>query len=363
MKNKVVVAMSGGIDSSVAAYLLRERGWEVIGLTLDLYPPARAERPAQKAGARGGPGEGKDARTAAAALGIDHFVVDLRREFASEVVTDFCREYRRGRTPNPCIRCNERIKFWTLLREAGRLGADAVATGHYARVGRDDASGRFLLRKGVDPAKDQSYFLYALTQAELAAAVFPVGDLTKDEVRRLARRLGLAAAERSESQEICFVPDGDYAGFVAARRPGSLRPGPILDSTGRVLGRHRGIIHFTVGQRKGLGIAAPHPFYVLSIDPARRAVIVGPDESLYRDALIVERLNFVSVQGLKGPRRLRVKIRSRHDAVEALVSPLPRRRVKVSFARPQRAVTPGQSVVFYDGDTVLGGGIIREALD
>lgn len=360
--SKIVAAMSGGVDSSVAAYLLQRHGHEVIGLTMDLFdiPGGKCEG-ARAKGCCGWKAK-EDASRVAASLGIEHLVVDLRREFAAAVVEDFCREYGLGRTPNPCVQCNERIKFKALAERARRLGADLVATGHYARLGRDESTGRYVLRQAVDRTKDQSYFLYALSQDQLASAVFPVGELKKAEVRALAREIGLEVADRPESQEICFIPDRDYAAFVAERCPGPVEPGPILDAAGRVLGTHQGIIHFTVGQRKGLGLAAAHPLYVLAIDPARRAVIVGGNEDLFRRELIVERINFVSVAALDGPGRLSVRLRYRHREAEALVTPEGPGVVRVLFDKPQRAITPGQSAVFYDGDIVVGGGLIREAL-
>lgn len=363
MKKIVVAAMSGGVDSSVAAHLLREQGYEVIGLTMDLYDIPRDRCEGEKAKSCCGWRAKEDAGRVAAALGISHYVVDLRREFSRTVIDDFCREYALGRTPNPCIRCNESIKFKALAERAGKLGADFIATGHYARVSREAKTGRYALRKGLDGAKDQSYFLSSLTQAQLAAALFPLGELTKSEVRRIARRLDLEVADRPESQEVCFVPGKDYAGFVARRCPEALVPGPIVDTSGRILGRHAGIIHYTIGQRKGMGIAAAHPFYVLAIDPGRRAIIVGRNEELYKRGLVAERVNFVSVAGLAGPTALGVKIRYRSREAGAVISPEGLDRVRVVFAKPQRAVTPGQSAVFYDGDEVVGGGIIREPLD
>ena len=362
MAQTVVAAMSGGVDSSVAAFLLKEQGFEVIGLTMDLYDVNL--RTCDDAGTKSCCGwkAKEDAARVAAALGIPHYVVDLRREFEEAVVKDFCREYGRGRTPNPCIRCNEHIKFKALADRARKLGVDSIATGHYARITRDRASGRFELRKGLDRTKDQSYFLYSLTQEQLAAALFPVGGLAKEEVRRIARTLGLAVADKPESQEICFVPGKNYAAFVAARCPEALEPGPILDVRGRVLGRHTGIIHYTVGQRKGLGLAAPHPLYVLEIDARRQAVIVGPNEGLYTTELAAERMNYIAVDCLNEARTLKVKIRYKHAEAEALVTPEAGDEVRVEFTKPQRAITPGQSAVFYDGDVVVGGGIIREPL-
>ena len=361
--SKIVVAMSGGVDSSVAAYLLREQGYNVVGLTMDLFdiPGGKCEG-AEAKGCCGWKAK-EDAARVAAALKVPHFVVDLKKEFARAVIDDFCGEYALGRTPNPCIRCNEEIKFRALVEKARKLGADRVATGHYARLDHDLISGRWVLRKGVDAAKDQSYFLYSLTQSQLAAALFPLGEMTKPEVRRIAARLGLSVAERPESQEICFVPDNDYARFVAGRCPETLAPGPILDTSGRILGSHKGILHYTVGQRKGMGVAAKHPLYVIAIDPVNRAVVVGPNEKLYKKGLLVEKLSFVAVRALDGPRDLKVRLRYRHAEAPARITPEKEGWVRVVFKEAQRAVTPGQSAVFYDGDVVVGGGIIRESID
>jgi len=354
--------MSGGVDSSVAAYLLKEQGYEVIGLTMDLFDVHRVK--CGDSGTRSCCGwkAKEDANRVAVDLRIPHYVVDFRREFEEAVVANFCGEYVLGRTPNPCVRCNEHIKFRALLERAHKLGADFIATGHYARITQEGKPGRFCLRKGADKAKDQSYFLYTLTQAQLARTLFPVGDLTKGDVRRIAREQGLPVAEKPESQEICFVPDNDYAGFVAARCPEAMRPGPILDIQGQVLGTHAGIVHFTIGQRKGMGIAAPRPLYVLEIDPVRRAVIVGPNEELYRRSLVAGPVNYICRGGLKEPMALKAKIRYKHAEAEALVIPEEKDKVRVDFAKPQRAITPGQSVVLYRDDAVVGGGIIHGAV-
>jgi tRNA-specific 2-thiouridylase len=295
-------------------------------------------------------------------LGIPHFVVDLRKEFEAAVIADFAREYGRGRTPNPCIRCNERIKFKLFLERARRLGADSIATGHHARVARDPSGSSLLLKKGKDRAKDQSYFLYRLTQAQLARALMPVGDLTKAEVRETARRLGLPVAEKAESQETCFAPLGDYPRFLSGRAPRAFRPGLILDLEGKILGEHKGIGYFTVGQRRGLGISAPHPLYVTAIDFRRNAVIVGQEKDLFRKHLQASRVHLIAGGRLDKPVRVKAKIRYRHPAAEAIVIPLSPGRVRVEFGRPQRAITPGQSVVFYNRDAVLGGGIIDRLL-
>lgn len=360
---RVVVAMSGGVDSSVAAGLLKEAGHEVIGVTMSLFalPPeiCRSEKLRSCCGWKAT----EDAHEAACRLGIDHLVVDLRPDFERGVIADFCREYGRGRTPNPCVRCNERIKFGLLLERAGRLGADALATGHYARIKYDKEGGRYLLKKGRDRAKDQSYFLYSLTQAQLSRALFPVGDYTKSEVRRLAKKWRLPAAEKPESQEICFVPLGRYSDFLRQRVPGAFLAGPVKDQSGRVLAMHKGIGHFTIGQRRGMGIAGPQPLFVTAIDPATNTVIVGEDEDLYQRRLLAGRVNLISLDEIKAPFRVKAKIRARHEAAGASLIPISKRRFRVDFDRTQRAITPGQSVVFYQRDVVVGGGIIEHALN
>jgi tRNA-specific 2-thiouridylase len=304
----------------------------------------------------------EDANRVAVHLGIPHYVVDLRREFEAAVIADFSREYGRGRTPNPCIRCNERIKFRVLLERALRLSAVRLATGHHARVKRDAESGRMLLKKGKDRAKDQSYFLYRLSQAQLGRVLMPVGDFTKAEVREMARGRGLPVAERAESQETCFAPLGDYPGFLAGRAPDAFRPGPIEDTVGRVLGRHKGIGYYTIGQRRGLGIAASRPLYVVAIDARRNTVVVGPERELYRKRLVASSIRWIAVRRIEKPLTVSAKIRYRHEAARAIVTPLPGGRVRVDYERPQRAITPGQSVVFYRRDIVLGGGIIDNLL-
>ncbi len=361
-KLRVFVAMSGGVDSSVAAGLLKEAGHEVIGVTMNLFslPPeiCRSEHLRSCCGWKAT----EDAHEAACRLGIDHLVVDFRREFERRVIADFCREYGRGRTPNPCVRCNERVKFGLLLERAGRLGADCLATGHYARVKYDNGRGRYLLKKGKDRAKDQSYFLYPLSQAQLSRTLFPVGEYAKSEVRRLAKKWNLPAAEKPESQEICFVPLGRYPDFLRERVTGAFLPGPIRDRSGRVLGMHKGIGYFTVGQRRGMGIAGPQPLYVIAIDAAANSVIVGADEDLYQKTLLAGRLNLISLEKIEAPVRIKAKIRYKHEAANARLIPLSKGRVRVEFERPQRAITPGQSVVFYQREVVVGGGTIERAL-
>jgi tRNA-specific 2-thiouridylase len=354
--------MSGGVDSSVAAALLKEQGYDVIGVTMHIW-----ESPDPCAGGRGCCGYPAiaDARRVAHRLAIPHYVLDFRKDFQRLVIDDFCSEYARGRTPNPCLRCNQFLKFGLLPVKAEAFNADIVATGHYARAGREGA--RWLLKRSADRAKDQTYFLYSLTQRQLAHALFPLGNLTKPEVRATARRLGLVTAEKKESQEVCFAPKSTYPQFLTRRFPELARPGPILDTSGKVIGRHRGIIHFTIGQRRRIGIAAPRPYYVVAIDPARNAITVGGERDACGTDLTVGNLNFIGRPAFAvpspfslrpSPFRAGVQIRYQHPPAPALISPINDATVAVKFDTPQRAITPGQAAVFYDGDTVIGGGTI-----
>jgi tRNA-specific 2-thiouridylase len=353
------VAMSGGVDSSVAAALLVAQGHEVVGVTLHLWP-AWLPEPDDAFRACCGVSAVEDARAVARRLGIRHYVLNMREQFEREVIARFADAYARGRTPNPCIACNQAIKFSLLLARADALGLDGVATGHYARVERDPATGRYLLRRGRDPRKDQSYVLYGLTQAQLERVCFPLGEYTKEQTRALARQYGLPVADKPDSQEICFVPRGSYAEVVGRLRPDALRPGPILDTAGRVVGQHRGIGRYTVGQRRGLGVAGGSPRYVVAIDPARNAVVVGSDDDLLADSLVACEMNWVAIDHLDAPRPVTARVRHGGQDLEATALPGPHPgQVTVRFRRPHRAPSPGQAVVLYDGDTVLGGGTIE----
>jgi tRNA-specific 2-thiouridylase len=342
---KIAIAMSGGVDSSVAAALLKQAGHDVIGVTMLLS--------ANNSGAA-------DAREVAGRLDITHHTIDLRDEFARRVIAPFCEEYARGRTPNPCVVCNREIKFGLLREKAAALGADHIATGHYAQVERNESTHEYRLKKGADARKDQSYFLCRLTQDQLAHTMFPVGRLTKPEVRRLAAEMGLPVASRPESQEACFIPGGDYAAFVKdfLRQPSP--PGPILDGAGNILGEHRGVVSYTIGQRHGLGIAASFPgrIYVTAIRPERNAVVLGTREETFADDLVAGDLSWIAGQPPEYPVELKARVRYRHPEAAATVMPLEDGTLYVKFAEPQMAVTPGQTIAFYEGDYVIGGGTI-----
>jgi tRNA-specific 2-thiouridylase len=355
---KVAVAMSGGVDSSVAAALLKEKGYEVIGVTMKVWDgetlPANGTRHACY-----GPGEEEDledARKVAQVLGIPLNIFNLRQEYKIEVLDYFCHEYLSGRTPNPCIRCNRRVKFDALLRKARDTGIefDYFATGHYARVEHDEGRSRYLLKKAKDMAKDQSYFLFALSQEQLSNSLFPLGNHTKEEVRKMARDLELGIDDKPESQDF-FA--GDYSSLLGK----VARPGPILNKEGEILGEHRGIPFYTIGQRKGLRISSKEPLYVTAIDQEKNVIVVGPKEEVYGDELVAMELNWIAIQELSRPVDLKAKIRYLHKEAEAMVIPLDEDKVHVKFKEPQMAITPGQAVVFYDDDTVIGGGTIERA--
>ena len=369
--DRAAVAMSGGVDSSTAAWLIKDAGYDTIGLSMQLWDQRRNGEGAGNTAVRAtrccSSDDLYDARDAAARIGIPCYVVDFQKEFEESVVRPFVDEYLRGRTPSPCVHCNSRLKFDRLTRTAEDIGAARVATGHYARIARSEQNGRFLLCEARDKNKDQSYFLFELTQEQLARAMFPLGDMTKQEVREIARRRGLPTAEKAESQEICFVPDDDYAAFVEQYRlrngsaPGCAMvplPGNIVDTSGRVLGKHDGIHHYTIGQRRGLGIAHSEPLYVLEIRPLENIVVVGERRLLGKSNCIVERPNWISIPDLSEPMRVAAKIRSRHTPAPALIEPNGDGGVMVEFDAPQMGVTPGQACVFYRDEIVVGGGWI-----
>ena len=353
MNKRVVVAMSGGVDSSVTAALLKDRGFEVIGITMQIW-----ERSPDWGGCCG-IGSVEDAKKVAYRLGIPHYVLNFRDIFKEKVIANFCEEYTEGRTPNPCIRCNKYIKFDALLKKARQLGADYIATGHYARIEFNNKRKRYLLKKGIDSQKDQSYVLYVMSQEQLERTLMPLGDFTKDQVRRIAREKDLPVANKPESQEICFIPDNNYGAFLKEYIPQrAYKPGPIVNREGKFIGEHRGIIFYTVGQRKGIGIADKEPLYVTSIDKENNTIVVGKKEDVYSDELIAENVNFIYIEKLKTTIKIEVKVRYLHPTASATIFPLDRDKVKVKFDQPQWAITPGQAVVFYNGKEVLGGGTI-----
>jgi tRNA-uridine 2-sulfurtransferase len=351
---KIVVAMSGGVDSSVAAALLAGQGHEVIGLSMQLYDQ-RGDQPFGRCCTLD---DLHDARRVATAVGFPHYIVNFEQQFRETVISNFVREYAAGRTPLPCAHCNSDLKFSTLLDRARGLGSEQVATGHYARVAQG-TDGRWRLMRSADREKDQSYFLFSLTQDQLARAVFPVGSMTKPEVRAEARRLGLQVADKPDSQEICFVPDGDYASFVAGKAPEVARVGAIVDERGQTLGQHAGIHRFTVGQRKGLGLAAGVPLYVLKIDAETSTVTVGPRQSLEQTVLTASGVNWIAVDAPANWLAASAQIRHRHRPAAGRVRALDGARAEFVFDTPQPAVTPGQAAVFYDEDVVVGGGWIQ----
>lgn len=357
-KKKVMVGMSGGVDSSVAAAILLEQGHEVIGATMQIWPDTDEETKLVEGGCCSLSAV-DDARSVANKLGIPYYVLNFKDIFEKSVINYFKDEYLKGRTPNPCIACNRFVKFESMLNKALSMGIDYIATGHYAIITYDDNKKRYLLKKSVTQQKDQTYALYNVTQEQLKHILMPIGNFTKEQVRAKAKELGLYVASKPDSQEICFVNDNDYGKFIEENTDKEIKPGYFVDTKGNILGKHRGIIHYTVGQRKGLGIALGKPMYVVRIDAENNTVVLGDENEVYSKELTAYDLNFISIDKLEEPMRVKAKIRYSAKEADAVIYPLEDGKVRVVFDTPQRAVTPGQSVVFYDGDIVVGGGIIQ----
>ncbi len=356
MAKRVVVGMSGGVDSSVAALLLLEQGYEVIGVTMQIWQK-ETEEALEENGGCCGLSAVEDARRVAAQLGIPYYVMNFRQEFETSVMDYFAREYCQGRTPNPCIACNRYVKWEALLQRSLKIGADYIATGHYAQI-KQLPNGRYTLASAVTAAKDQTYALYNLTQQQLAHTLMPVGLYHKEEIRDMAAKRGLRVAGKPDSQEICFVPDKDYVGFIKREYHIKEEPGNFVSGDGRILGEHKGILHYTIGQRKGLGIAFGKPMFVAEIRPESREIVLAEDKELYTKVVYANHLNFMSMERLYGTKEANGKIRYNHQGAPCVVEQVEKDVIRCEFLEPQRAVTPGQALVLYDGDYVLGGGTI-----
>ena len=355
---KVMIGMSGGVDSSVAALRLQQEGYDVTGVTLKLFGDEDIIQAPDATRTCCALRDVEDARSVAYRLGFEHLVFNFKDAFRSHVMQPFCDSYLRGETPNPCIDCNRHIKFDAMLRRAEALGYDYIATGHYAVRQQDPETGRYLLCRPKDRSKDQTYVLYNLTQHQLAHTLFPLGDLEKAQVRQMAEAAGLVNSHKPDSQDICFVPDGDYAGYIRHATGAEIQPGDFLDTAGNPIGRHRGLIHYTIGQRKGLGLSLGRPAYVVGKDAASNTVTIGAESDLYTDSFTVRELNWISIPALTAPMQVTVKTRYSQTEVSCRIEPMENGTCRAVFEAPQRAVTAGQSAVFYDGDTVVGGGII-----
>lgn len=355
-KKKAVIGMSGGVDSSVAAYLLKEAGYDVIGVTMQIWQKEDEDTASENGGCCGLSAV-DDARRVAQMLGIPHYVMNFRREFDEKVIQYFMREYLAGRTPNPCIACNRYVKWESLLERSMQIGADYIATGHYARIAQL-ANGRYAIRRSATAQKDQTYALYNLTQEQLAHTLMPVGGYEKSRIRRIAQEIGLSVAHKPDSMEICFVPDQDYAAFIRENSGQEIPEGNFVTTDGTVVGRHRGITHYTVGQRKGLNLSMGRPVFVVELRPETNEVVIGDSREVFTDRLVCSDLNFMSVPDIETELAVTAKIRYNHQGTKAVVRRLDRDLAEVVFEEPVRAVTPGQAVVFYDGEYVAGGGTI-----
>lgn len=359
MNKKVIVGLSGGVDSAVAAYLLLKQGYDVMGITMQVTPENKAFE--EREGGCCSLSDVNDARKVADKLGIFFYVLNFREVFEKKVINYFVDEYLAGNTPNPCIACNKYIKFDELLKKANVFGADYVATGHYARVMKNENTGRTLLLRSKDPKKDQTYVLYNLSQYQLEHTLMPLGDYTKENTRKIAEEIGLVVAKKPDSVEICFIPDDDHGSFIKERAPEKVIPGNFIDFNGRIVGQHRGISYYTIGQRKGLGLALGKPVFVSDIIPENNAIAVGEEKAIFKDTLYAEDINLIPFESLKGDMQVTAKIRYSAKETSAIISPY-KNGIIVKFDSPQRAITKGQSVVFYDNDVVVGGGIIKEVL-
>lgn len=354
-KTKVVVGMSGGVDSSVAAYLLKKQGYEVIGITMQIWGK---DAPEDDSGGCCGLSAVDDARRVCQKLEIPHYVMNFRDDFEKYVIDYFLDEYIEGRTPNPCIACNRYVKWESMLQKSLQIGAEYIATGHYARIVKDEKTGRYTLRQSATLAKDQTYALYNLTQYQLAHTLMPLGDYTKEQIREIAKEIELAVATKPDSQEICFVPDNDYAKYITENTNIKTNPGNFVDLNGNVLGKHKGIIHYTIGQRKGLGLSAGKPLYVININPQTNEVVVGDNKDVFKQKVYVNKLNFMPFEKLNDKIELSAKIRYSHKPAFCTVEMQDEDTMICVFKEPQRAITPGQALVLYDKDIVVGGGTI-----